>query len=52
MSLKERKAITIPDAIKDVLVGILLGDACIVKRSYTGYSRLVYTRYYYFSIIK
>lgn len=33
-----------PNHIKDVLVGILLGDAHIVKRSSTGNSRLVYAQ--------
>lgn len=33
-----------PNDIKDVLIGILLGDAHIVKRSSTGNSRLVYAQ--------
>ena len=33
-----------PNDIKDVLIGILLGDAHIAKRSSTGNSRLVYTQ--------
>lgn len=33
-----------PDDIKDVLIGILLGDAHIVKRSSTVNSRLVYAQ--------
>jgi hypothetical protein len=44
LSSQERKLITIPDDIKEVLVGILLGDAHIVKRSSTGNSRLVYAQ--------
>lgn len=36
--------IIIPNEIKDVLVGILLGDAHIVKRSSTGNSRIVYAQ--------
>jgi hypothetical protein len=35
----ERVFITIP---KDILVGILLGDAYIVQRSYSSNCRLVY----------
>ena len=33
-----------PDDIKDVLIGILLGDAHIVRRSSTSNSRLVYAQ--------
>lgn len=44
MSSSERKEITMPNEIKHVLVGILLGDAHIVKRSSTGNSRLVYAQ--------
>ena len=33
-----------PNDIKDVLIGILLGDAHIVKRFSTGNSRLVYAQ--------
>jgi len=36
--------ITIPDDVKDILVGILLGDAHIVRRSSTANSRLVYAQ--------
>jgi hypothetical protein len=36
--------ITIPEEIKNVLVGILLGDGHIVRRSSTSNSRLVYTQ--------
>lgn len=44
LSSAQRKLILMPDDIKDVLIGILLGDAHIVKRSYTGNSRLVYAQ--------
>jgi len=44
LSSVERASITIPNDIKDVLVGILLGDGHIVKRSLTGNSRLVYAQ--------
>jgi|SRR5947209_20539700 len=33
-----------PDDIKDILIGILLGDAHIVRRSSTSNSRLVYAQ--------
>ena len=36
--------ITISEDIKDILVGILLGDGHIVRRSSTGNSRLVYAQ--------
>ena len=36
--------ITISEDIKDILVGILLGDGHIVRRSSTGSSRLVYAQ--------
>jgi hypothetical protein len=41
LSSAERILITIPDYIKDILVGVLLGDAHIVRR-YSGNSILVY----------
>jgi hypothetical protein len=44
LSSSERKLILIPNYIKDVLIGILLGDAHIAKRSSTGNSRLVYAQ--------
>ena len=34
----------IPDDLKEVLIGILLGDGHIVKRSSTANSRLVYAQ--------
>ena len=33
-----------PDEVKEILVGILLGDAHIVRRSSTANSRLVYAQ--------
>lgn len=44
LSSSERKQILMPNDIKDVLIGILLGDAHIVKRSSTGNSSLVYAQ--------
>jgi LAGLIDADG DNA endonuclease family len=44
LSSVERTLITLPEDVKDVLVGILLGDAHIVKRSLTSNSRLVYAQ--------
>ena len=44
LSAQERKLILMPDYIKDVLVGILLGDAHIVKRSSTSNARLMYAQ--------
>lgn len=44
LSKSERALITIPDDVKDILVGLLLGDAHIVKRSSTCNSRLVYAQ--------
>jgi hypothetical protein len=44
LSSAEITLITIPEEIKDILVGILLGDAHIVKRSSTSNSRLVYAQ--------
>lgn len=42
LSSAERSAISLPDEVKEVLVGILLGDAHINKRSPTANSRLAY----------
>ena len=42
LSSSERALITLPDEVKDVLIGILLGDAHIVRRTPTSNSRLVY----------
>lgn len=44
LSSAERVVITLPYDIKDILVGIMLGDGHIVKRSLTGSSRLVYAQ--------
>lgn len=44
LSSKERACVALPDETKDVLVGILLGDAHIAKRSCTSNSRLVYSQ--------
>ncbi len=44
LSSAERALITIPNELRDILVGILLGDAHIVRRSSTGNSRLVYAQ--------
>ena len=44
LSSSERALITLPDEVKDVLIGILLGDAHIVRRTPTANSRLVYAQ--------
>jgi hypothetical protein len=44
LSSAERILISISKYIKDILVGVLLGDAHIVRRSSTGNSRLVYAQ--------
>ena len=44
MSSAHRAQITIPDELKDLLVGILLGDAHIARRSATSNSRLTYAQ--------
>lgn len=44
MSPSERALVELPDEVKEILVGILLGDAHIVKRTSTGNSRLVYAQ--------
>jgi len=44
LSSNERASIILPDEIKDVLIGILLGDAHISRRSLTANSRLTYTQ--------
>lgn len=44
LSSSERKLIYISDEVKSILVGLLLGDAHIVRRSTTGNSRLVYAQ--------
>lgn len=42
LSLSERKLVVMPNEIKDVLVGILLGDGHINQRSSTGNSRFIF----------
>ena len=44
LSPTERAAIKLPDEVKEVLIGILLGDAHIVRRTPTANSRLVYAQ--------
>lgn len=44
LSPDERALIILPDEVKDVLIGILLGDAHVAKRSPTGNSRVVYAQ--------
>ena len=44
LSSAERGLIKLPDNVKEILVGILLGDAHIVRRSSTANSRLVYSQ--------
>jgi hypothetical protein len=44
LSLSERSGIKLPDEVKEILIGILLGDAHIVRRSPTANSRLVYAQ--------
>jgi hypothetical protein len=44
LSRAERALITLPDEIKEMLIGILLDDGQIVKRSPTANSRFTYTR--------
>lgn len=60
-SSADRALVSIPEDLKEVLVGILLGDAHIVRRSSTANSRLVYAQtavahkeyfYYVYSFFK
>jgi len=44
LSSSERALITLPDEVKEILVGLLLGDAHISKRSQTGNARLIYAQ--------
>lgn len=44
LSSSERASIKLPDDVKDVLIGILFGDAHIVRRSPTANARLVYVQ--------
>jgi hypothetical protein len=54
LSLTERASILIPDILKEILVGILLGDAHIARRLLSGNSILYYAQttkhkeYFYF----
>jgi hypothetical protein len=43
-SLAERASIEMPDEVKYILIGILLGDAHIVRRSPTANAKLVYAQ--------
>ena len=44
LSSSDRALVTLPDEVKEVLIGILLGDAHIVRRSPSANSRLVYAQ--------
>src|SRR5437763_378287 len=44
LSSAQKAHITMPDELRDLLVGILLGDAHIAKRSPTSNSRLTYAQ--------
>lgn len=44
LSFSERALIKFPDELKEILVGILLGDDHIVRKSSTANSRLVYAQ--------
>lgn len=44
MSSSDRALISMPDEIKEILIGILLGDAHISRRSSNANSRLIYTQ--------
>lgn len=44
LSSSKRRLIKIPGEVKEILIGILLGDAHIAKRSSTGNSRLIYAQ--------
>ena len=44
LSSSDRALVTLPDEVKEVLIGILLGDGHIVRRSPTANSRLVYAQ--------
>lgn len=43
LSSKERALFSIPKVIKEILVGMLLGDSHIARRSPTANSRLVFS---------
>lgn len=44
LSSGERALIKLPDEVKEILIGILLGDAHIVRRTSTANSRIVYAQ--------
>ena len=44
LSFSERASIKLPDEVKEILIGILLGDASIVRRTSTANSRIVYAQ--------
>ena len=44
MSPSERALIKLPDEVKEILIGILLGDGHISRRSSTANSRLIYAQ--------
>ena len=44
LSFSERASIKLPDEVKEILIGILLGDAHIVRRTSTANSRIVYAQ--------
>lgn len=44
LSKAERTDILLPEVTKDILIGILLGDGHIVKRSPTSSYRFVFTQ--------
>ena len=44
LSFSERASIKLPDEVKEILIGILLGYAHIVRRTSTANSRLVYAQ--------
>jgi hypothetical protein len=44
LSSSERALIKLPDDTKDILIGIIIGDAHISRRSFTANSRLIYAQ--------
>lgn len=44
LSYSERASIELPGEVKEILIGILLGDGQIVRRSPSSNSRLVYVQ--------
>lgn len=41
---KERENVYLPSNLKDILIGLLLGNGHIWRRSLTGYSRFIYSQ--------